>query len=71
MIPITVFPNSKFEPSDFKGMALQQDNWNDYSFMTSYHLSLDVPGFSGRIGPVKVLRRGQTKSEGLQLPVGG
>ncbi|KSB91124.1 hypothetical protein AS593_06060 [Caulobacter vibrioides] len=70
MIPITVFPNSKFEPSDFKGMALQQDNWNDYSFMTSYYMSLDVPGFSGRVGPVKILRRGQTKSEGLQLPVG-
>lgn len=70
MLPITVFPRSRSDPTSFEGLALQQDNWNDHSFMTLYHLYLSVPEFSGRIGQVKILRRGQTKADGLLLPVG-
>ncbi|MDP3937975.1 MAG: AAA family ATPase [Deltaproteobacteria bacterium] len=70
MIAITVFPRSKSEPSSFEGIGLQRDGWNDFSFMTLYHLYVSMPEFSGRIGQVKILRRGQTKADGLLLPVG-
>lgn len=53
---------------------LKQDDWNDYSFQTLYHLHLSAhlspdnePSY---IGPVKILRRGQTKEDYLQIKVG-
>ena len=70
MIKFSVFSPSRSEPSDFSGAALQQDAWNDFSFQTQYHLYVDIPEFSGRIGPVKILKRGQTSNDTLQLRVG-
>lgn len=70
MIKFSVFPASRSEPSDFSGAALQQDAWNDFSFQTQYHLYVDIPEFSGRIGTVKILKRGQTSSDTLQLRIG-
>jgi len=49
--------------------ALQQDNWNDYSFRTLYHLHFrhgDDPGDVTYVGGVKILRRGQ-KADGAGL----
>lgn len=65
-----VVSGSRAEPSSFAGVALQQDNWNDYSFQTLYHLYVAVPAFTGRIGQVKILRRGQTSADTLQLKLG-
>lgn len=70
MIQITVFPQSKSGPTGFEGMALMQDNWNDYSFMTQYHVYLATTAFTGRIGEVKILRRGQTSRDYAQLQIG-
>jgi predicted ATPase len=54
------------------GFVLEQDNWNDHSFRTQYILSYHGPLPTGHsdlvhIGPVKILRRGQTKNDGLQI----
>src|SRR3546814_942085 len=38
--------------------------------LPTYHLYVAVPEFTGRIGTVKILRRGQTDKEGAQLPLG-
>ncbi len=49
--------------------ALQQDNWNDYSFRTLYHLHFrhgDDPADVTYVGGVKILRRGQ-KADGAVL----
>ena len=50
--------------------ALQQDNWNDYGFQTLYHLyhrqTASNPSPT-MIGPVKILRRGQTASDETQI----
>ncbi len=70
MMKFSVFPPSHYEPSDFSGAALQQDGWNDFSFQTQYHLYVDTPEFSGRIGAVKILKRGQESSDTLQLSLG-
>ncbi|MER9076117.1 AAA family ATPase [Mesorhizobium sp. M0904] len=70
MTDFTVFPPSRGDPPSFTGVALLQDRWNDYSFMTQYHLVVSVPEFSGLIGAVKILRRSQTESDDLQLPTG-
>ncbi|ATQ57771.1 hypothetical protein PYTT13_18000 (plasmid) [Paracoccus yeei] len=49
--------------------ALQQDNWNDFSFRTLYHLHFrhgDDPGDVTYLGGVKILRMGQ-KDDGEGL----
>lgn len=70
MTDFSVFPPSRGDPGSFQGIALQQDRWNDFNFMTQYHLYISVPEFTGRIGTVKILRRGQTAADGLQLDTG-
>lgn len=50
--------------------VLEQDDWNDYSFQTLYHLSYHAATSNGSveealIGPVKILRGGQTEADGL------
>ena len=70
MIKFTVFPPSKDGPGPFEGAALMQDNWNDFAFKTQYHLYLSTPEFTGQVGTVKILRRGQTASDALQISVG-
>lgn len=50
--------------------ALQQDNWNDYGFQTLYHLYYRQTASNPSptmIGPVKILRRGQTASDETQI----
>jgi hypothetical protein len=64
---IDVYPPSRNNLSSFTSrFALQRDDWNDYSFQTLYHLHyrhgknpIDVT----YIGPVKILKRGQTKAD--------
>lgn len=64
---IEIFPpSSKFIKRMKSTFALQIDNWNDYSFMTLYHLyykhgpdETDVTF----IGGVKILKMGQTKKD--------
>lgn len=70
MTAISVFAASRMAPTGFDGIALQQDAWNDFSFQTQYHLYLATPEFTGLIGTVKILKRGQTSSETLQLQLG-
>lgn len=64
-----VFP-SRFAPTPVPGVVLQQDNWNDFGFQTLYHLYVFSDAFSGRIGSVKILKRGQTEADTIQLPQG-
>lgn len=50
--------------------VLEQDYWNDYSFQTLYHLSHYQLHSAGHIeesliGPVKILKRSQTRQDGL------
>jgi energy-coupling factor transporter ATP-binding protein EcfA2 len=68
---VSVFPPKRGDVPPFETpFALQQDNWNDYSFQTLYHLyrRQSEPGAAPTlIGPVKILRRGQTKADGIQI----
>lgn len=67
---VTVHPPRRGTLSQLDSkFALQQDLWNDYSFQTLYHLYYQ-PNADDRptlIGPCKILKRGQTKSDGLQI----
>jgi predicted ATPase len=47
--------------------VLAQDNWNDYSFQTLYHLHLVTPESPINIGSLKILRKGQTSADYLQI----
>ena len=68
---VSIFPPKRGDVPPFDTLfALQQDNWNDYSFHTLYHLYHRQPGPGAAptmIGPVKILRRGQTESDGIQI----
>ena len=54
--------------------CLAQDKWNDFSFETQYQLYLSSThsddGEPMYIGAVKVLKKGQTKSDTCQLQIG-
>lgn len=47
--------------------ALMQDQWNDYGFQTQYLLYAESQGKTKRVGLVKILKRGQTSSDGIQI----
>ena len=68
---INVFPPRRAGVPRFEStFALQQDNWNDYSFQTLYHLyyrQVDDSSSPTMVGSVKIMRRGQTRSDGIQL----
>ena len=66
---VTIHPPSKHTLKSIGSQfALQQDDWNDFSFQTLYHLYYDTPGEEATlIGGVKILRRGQTKADDLQI----
>lgn len=66
---ISVLPPSRQGVQGFATkFALQQDRWNDFSFMTLYHLYYQIEGSSPTlIGPVKILRRGQTTQDGILI----
>lgn len=66
---VSIFPPKRGDVPPFATtFALQQDNWNDYSFKTLYHLyRRAADATQSLIGPVKILRRGQTKADGIQI----
>lgn len=68
---ISVFPPSRSDVPPFETpFAIQQDNWNDFSFQTLYHLyqrQADSSATPVRIGSVKILRHGQTEADGIQI----
>jgi energy-coupling factor transporter ATP-binding protein EcfA2 len=65
---ISILPPRRSAPSFTTTFALQQDNWNDYSFQTLYHLLHRASdGTQSLVGPVKILRRGQTEQDGIQI----
>lgn len=70
MVTFTVVAPSRSTPHASSGALLQQDNWNDFSFQTLYHLYVFTTEFSGLVGPVKILRLGQTAADTLQLKLG-
>ncbi|GAK70678.1 hypothetical protein RRU01S_13_00160 [Agrobacterium rubi TR3 = NBRC 13261] len=65
-----IYPPSKVNLSSIKGqVALQQDNWDDYKFKTTYQLYYSdgkaaEPLF---VGSVKILKLGQKEREPLQI----
>ncbi|WP_339014355.1 AAA family ATPase [Aeromonas popoffii] len=76
MVNIRVLPiksNSGMKDKDVF-VYLLQDNWNDYSFKTLYHLFLSgyysESGEPIRFGEVKILKKGQTEDDGIQLSRG-
>ncbi|NNG05350.1 MAG: hypothetical protein HKM95_14800, partial [Inquilinus sp.] len=68
---VSIFPPKRGGvPSLDTPFALQQDNWNDFSFQTLYHLyrrQAESGATPTLIGPVKILRRGQTKVDDIQI----
>ena len=59
---------SKYVPKHAAGTwLLMQDRWNDFGFQTQYHLYRSTGEDSERIGAVKLLRRGQTAADGIQI----
>lgn len=46
---------------------LVQDYWNDYGFQTQYSLHFATADSSTHVGLVKILRKGQTASDSLQI----
>lgn len=70
-MPISIIPhNRRYVSSLATTFVLQQDNWNDYGFQTLYHLHYQAkPNVDSAllIGGVKILRRGQTDTDGIQI----
>lgn len=76
LILIRVIPPSSTNSLKEKGVTfyLRQDNWNDHSFQTQYHLLLSgaysLDGDAVSIGDVKILKRGQLSSDTHLLAIG-
>jgi hypothetical protein len=66
---VSIFPPKRGDVPPFATtFALQQDRWNDYSFQTLYHLyHRAADATQTLIGGVKILRRGQTEQDGIQI----
>ncbi|WP_082524559.1 AAA family ATPase [Pseudorhodoferax sp. Leaf274] len=66
---VTIYPPSRQKLKAINGQfALQQDTWNDYNYQTLYHLYYNTPGEDATlIGGVKILRKGQTQADGIQI----
>ncbi|NTF34124.1 AAA family ATPase [Rhizobium skierniewicense] len=66
---VSILPPSRKGVQSFPTkVALQQDHWNDYSFKTLYHLYHQEVGQPPTlIGPVKILRRGQSEQDDIQI----
>ncbi|MGE8097179.1 AAA family ATPase [Pseudomonas fluorescens] len=65
-------PRGTWPREGLPAFVLEQDRWNDYGFHTHYHLSYVTVDKDGRInedliGPVKILRAGQTDTDKLQV----
>ena len=69
MVFHVVAPGARIDANTASGFVLAQDNWNDYSFQTLYHLSYFTENEGKReesvIGSVKILKLGQTTSDGI------
>lgn len=70
MISMSVARPSRSTPRRTAELVLQQDEWNDFSFRTQYHLYYFGEGFSGFVGNVKILKRGQQGGPEYILPEG-
>lgn len=70
---LPVKSNSNMDEKDVL-IYLLRDNWNDFSFQTLYHLFLSAHhtenGEPLRFGEVKILKKGQTEADSIQLDVG-
>jgi len=66
---VTIYPPSRHMPTSIAStFALKQDNWNDFGFRTLYQLYYNAPGEDAiLIGGVKILKKGQTDSDSLQI----
>jgi predicted ATPase len=67
-----IAPRQAKPKTDHPTFVLQQDNWNDFAFRTQYQLYYRRPGTAAKqdedlIGSVKILRRGQKNTDGLQI----
>src|ERR1700733_6589579 len=62
-----VKPREKIEANSISGFVFEQDYWNDFSFQTQYHLHYVSEGVDTYIGVVKILKKGQTRADGVQL----
>lgn len=66
-----VKPRTRVDATTAPDFVLTQDDWNDYSFRTLYHLShfelKDGKREETVIGPVKILKRGQAKGDGISI----
>lgn len=64
-------PRTRISTNTEFDFILAQDNWNDYSFQTLYHLShietKDGKREESIIGPVKILKYGQSTQDGLLI----
>ncbi|MBO9687088.1 MAG: AAA family ATPase [Mitsuaria chitosanitabida] len=63
-----VAPRARLPQYPAPCFVLEQDNWNDFGFQTQYHLTHYARDAAGRldatsIGPVKILRKGQTADD--------
>ncbi|MGA0564827.1 AAA family ATPase [Ancylobacter sp. VNQ12] len=68
MVVSVLPPNRKGVDAFSTKFALQQDNWDDFSFKTLYHLYHQAGGKAPLlIGSVKILRLGQRKGEPIQI----
>jgi AAA domain, putative AbiEii toxin, Type IV TA system len=68
---VSIFPPRRGDVPSFETpFALKQDNWNDFSFRTLYHLyrrQTERDTAPTLIGPVKILRNGQTGADDIQI----
>jgi ABC-type lipoprotein export system ATPase subunit len=63
-----ITPKSSSRQINPFSFLLQQDEWNDFSFQTQYHLYFrGADNETILIGAVKILRKGQTKADFLQI----
>lgn len=65
-------PRGPWPKEGLPAFVLEQDNWNDFGFQTQYRLSYATLDEKGRvqenlIGPIKILRAGQSASDGLLI----
>jgi energy-coupling factor transporter ATP-binding protein EcfA2 len=66
-----VKPRARVDATTAPEFVLTQDNWNDYSFQTLYHLARfefkDGKREETVIGRVKILKRGQSTGDGILI----
>lgn len=64
------YQNAGQIPADNADFFLEQDDWNDYYFYTTYHLHVTKNLTKGQniyLGPIKILKKGQKEGENRVL----